>query len=242
MSLVWRHQTFVISAGRPGNIVQMRKVVGDTIDLTWLVPEREFGEYARYAGPLDEIVVGGNLMDSRNKALDIAQANKTYCLQLSDDLKALRYTDSKENKERRPLELYDAVGLIREGMRSVGAHLGGVAPTDNAYFFNHPYSTNLFIVGDMVLIDPESTIRFDTGLTLKEDYDFTLQHLTTYGVVSRCNHVLASFQHRTNRGGAVAYRTESREQENIAYLKHKWPGKIVDNPRRPNEVLLKWKV
>lgn len=80
---------------------------------------------------------------------------------------------------------------------------------------------------------------FDTGMTLKEDYDYTLAHLHDFGLVARVNGLLAHFLHRTNPGGAVAARTAELEQENIAYLRKKWGRVIADNPRRPNEILLK---
>jgi hypothetical protein len=45
--------------------------------------------------------------------------------------------------------------------------------------------------------------------------------------------------HRANPGGAVAVRTPEVEQEAIAYLRGKWGDWIKDNPRRPNEILLR---
>jgi hypothetical protein len=199
----------------------------------------DVGDY-RLAGATD-VRPTGSLMDSRNWALEDAFCQGADCLQLSDDLKTLRFTEGKDNKKRTNLSIAQAVHIMAMSMREKDVYLAGVAPTDNAFFYNQPFSSNLFIVGDMMLVRSASTPRFDTAMTLKEDYDFTCQHIAKYGAVVRCNQILASFQHRTNRGGAVAYRSEIREQENIAYLKRKWPGKIVDNPRRPNEVLMKWK-
>jgi len=122
------------------------------------------------------------------------------------------------------------------------SNLVGVAPTANAFYYNpeKPYKTNAFIVGDMILVMP-CDLRFDTNMLLKEDYDYTLKHITKYGRVIRADNILAEFAHRTNRGGAVSYRTATLEQVCIAYLKKKWGKKIRDNPRRPNEILMNLK-
>lgn len=221
------------------NVPKMRYFTDTMPRVMWCVPDDEVGDYKR-AGAQFCAPTGG-LIDSRNWAIEAAQADGAHCLQLSDDLKSLRFTTGKDNKKRQEISLGGAASYMRTQMEEAGVQLAGVAPTDNAFFYNQPISSKLFIVGDMILIGPTSTPRFDPVLTLKEDYDFTCQHLATYGAVARCNGILASFQHRTNRGGAVAYRSPTREQENIAYLKRKWPGHIFDNPRRENEVLLKWK-
>ncbi len=231
-------QTFIISSGRPMNVPKMNAFLG-TMQAMWCVPADEVGDYKRAGAQF--CAPTGSLMGSRNWAIETAQADGAHCLQLSDDLKTLRFTEGKDNKLRRNITLTWAMHYMKAAMEKEKVQLAGVAPTDNAFFYNQPTSSKLFIVGDMILIGATSTPRFDEGLTLKEDYDFTCQHLAAYGAVVRCNGILASFQHRTNRGGAVADRSPTREQENIAYLKRKWPGHIFDNPRRDNEVLLKWK-
>lgn len=118
--------------------------------------------------------------------------------------------------------------------------LGGVAPTANPFFYNpkEPISFTKFCIGSFLVIDTESDLRFDSNLSLKEDYDFTLQHIQKYGGVARFNYVLANYQHYSNKGGVVGFRTTETEQHNIRYLKDKWKNLIKDNPRRPNEILL----
>jgi hypothetical protein len=59
-----------------------------------------------------------------------------------------------------------------------------------------------------------------------------------YGSIARCNAVLATFAHRTNKGGACDYRTSELEQTTIKQLKDKWPGMLKDNPKRKDEILL----
>lgn len=121
-----------------------------------------------------------------------------------------------------------------------GAFVGlvGVAPTSNAFYFNprKPVRDGGFVVGDLFAADA-SCIRFDPNLRLKEDYDFTLQHMQA-GIVRRVDWVLATFRHESNPGGAVSYRTSEAEEAAIAYLLAKWPGRLVKNPRRENQLLI----
>lgn len=203
----------------------------------WIVGKGEAGIY-KSAGA-NRIVEGGNLIDSRNMALDLAFKREMNCVQLSDDLKGVRRAHDKHSRNCTKLTVAEAIELLSREIDKSEAKLAGVAPTSNPYFFNpkKPVRDAHFIVGDFIFI-ARSDPRFDTEMTLKEDYDFTLEHITQYGAVARCDFILAEFQHRTNAGGAVAYRTSKLEKKNIDYLKTKWGDLIKDNPRRPNEILL----
>ena len=90
------------------------------------------------------------------------------------------------------------------------------------------------------MLTRDTALRFDKSMRLKEDYDYTLQHLAANGRVARLDWILPEYQHYTNEGGAVAYRSPDEEQKAIAHLKEKWGPVIADNPKRPNEILLKW--
>ena len=225
-----------ISARRANNVPKAHKF----IEGTWFVAE---GEEAidRDVGA-NTVIESGVLCRSRNEALELAALHEVPCLQLSDDLTKLEEPYDLDGKwKARPLAFEQAVERMLLALDQTGAKLVGVAPTSNAFYYGgKPVRTNAFIVGDMFIAAP-GTPRFDEELRLKEDYDFTLAHVRKYGTVARCDNVLASFAHRSNKGGAVAYRTPEAEQEAIAVLKRKWPGLVVDNPRRPNEVLLKVK-
>lgn len=127
-------------------------------------------------------------------------------------------------------------------MRRQGAFYGGVYPNTNDGFAyaTPPITTEHFIVGDFIVVDSvNSSLRFDERMTLKEDYDFTCQHLHTHGQVCRINRIFVGAEHYTNKGGAVAVRTTEREAANIAHLRAKWPGVFI-NQKRENEVILRW--
>jgi hypothetical protein len=128
--------------------------------------------------------------------------------------------------------------MLRLSLRGTPYKLAGVAPTSNPFYGSTTLKLRHFIVGDLMLAAP-NPLRFDPAFALKEDYDYTCQHLARYGGVVRVDWILASFRHRTNKGGAVDVRTPELEQEAIVRLKEKWPDWIRDNPRRENEVLLR---
>jgi hypothetical protein len=223
----------IISASRPGNVADMERLVGPA---TWVVPEAQMADYDR-AGATRVMADGGGLCAARNVALDTAHGMGLACVQLSDDLRKLQLALGP--KETRPASFVEVLGMMREACAAAGARLAGIAPVANAFYFNpvRPFHTAAFILGDFIYVRP-CPERFDTQLRLKEDYDYTLQHLHAYRAVARCNAVLGHFRHRTNAGGACAVRTPELEQASIAYLKAKWPGYIKDNPKRPNEILL----
>lgn len=225
----------VISAGRPASVAKLQPQLVD-LETVWIVPERDVQAYqeagagAVYADP-------GSLVQARNMGLDFAHDQGRPCVQLSDDLGPIKMMDSNGGVHGVPLSW-----AVEQLVASLGdARLAGCSPTGNAFYTDpkKPVKTAHFIVGDLIAVAP-TRLRFDERLRLKEDYDYTCQHLSRYGLVARRDDILPVFAHRSNSGGAVAYRTAELEQEAIALLKKKWPYAIKDNPRRPNEVLLKW--
>merc|ERR1712048_547057 len=122
--------------------------------------------------------------------------------------------------------------------------LGGVLPHHNpGLSLGLPEeSSNVFILGDFFVVD-KSPCRFDTRMTLKEDYDLTAAHMKEHGSVLRCNHLMVFAKHETNAGGACSIRDDQgeRERENIAILQEKYPGAFRLNPHRPNQVVLNWR-
>tara|TARA_R110002020_G_scaffold106942_7_gene248653 strand:- start:1854 stop:2561 length:708 start_codon:yes stop_codon:yes gene_type:complete len=225
----------------------MYRILGSELATWYIGDDADEAHGYRMAGA-KQVVRAGSLMKARNMALNDALQAGLPCVQLSDDLRKLEIAISKDNKDNSPISVQAASHAILQSMKDIGAHYGGCAPTANAFYFN-PHkrlTTNAFIVGDFTVYDASATngsgklLRFDEEMTLKEDYDFTCQHLESYGVVARCNNILATFSHRTNSGGAVSYRTSAEEQKNISILRNKWGDVIRPNPKRENEVLLRW--
>jgi hypothetical protein len=177
----------------------------------------------------------GNLMDSRNFALEHSFKNNNICVQLSDDIK--KVTTNKNFLKKRVVQLDEAIEDIVSKFKKInGVYLMGVPPTDNFFFANKIVVENKFCIGDMLFIKPNE-LRFDNQLTLKEDYDYTLQHIQKAKVL-RYQKYLFTFQHYSNKGGAVDIRNDKEEQKNIMILKSKWGDKVKLNTKRKNEILI----
>eukprot|EP00939_MAST-03C_sp_MAST-3C-sp1_P000762 g762.t1 len=249
---------FVISKGRPKNVKRLNALFPRHSLPTWIVGTGEAEPY-KNAGAFD-VVEGGGLCASRNKAIDIAKTkgDGSVCVELSDDICWVHIihrekwmkpeSQSQANELARTCAVavspITAARYVDATMRLQGSHLGGVYLTVNKGFalMCPPVSTDLFVIGDFLVIDPFSSPRFDETMTLKEDYDFTAQHLDTYGVAIRSNRVFVKALHYKNSGGAVAVRSNKSEQRNINILRTKWPGVFRDHPTRGvNEVRMYWK-
>lgn len=178
----------------------------------------------------------GTLIQSRNEALNMAFGQNKICVQLSDDLK--KVTTNKNFSIKKQVNLDYAINELVTIFNKVnGVYLMGIPPTSNDFYAKNIISKNTFCIGDMLFIKPNN-LRFDSLLTLKEDYDYTLQHLKKYGNCFRYQKYLFEFEHYKNKGGAVDYRTKSEEQKNIKYLMQKWGDKIRLNSKRENEILI----
>lgn len=228
----------IVSARRPENVPLMEARFSRPQDLHWYVAEGDHDAYAAVAA--GQVVEGGSLMDSRNLALEAAQQEELFCAQLSDDLEWIKYSPTKSRADWYDISVMSGLDVMYRSLLEVNARLAGVSPTNNPYFVNHDINPKGFCLGDLMLVHPGSDLRFDDQLRLKEDYDFTLQHLAEHGRVARVDRVLPSFRHYSNTGGAVSYRNDEVEQATIAYLMAKWPGALRPNPKRPNEIIMQW--
>ena len=222
----------VISAKRPNNVANMTSLVGPA---SWIVPKDDVQSYTGMGATTINGCPYPNLVASRNKALDLAFSAGVPCVQTDDDLVRIKRAYGKRRTEE--ITFDDAVELMIGRLQRAGLYYGAVAPTTNAFFVGDITSRTGFCIASLCVTMP-CELRFDAEMTLKEDYDYTLQHIATYGGVMRSNDLLAEYKHYSNEGGAVTVRNSDNEQRNIVYLKAKWGHAIRDNPRRENEILL----
>lgn len=207
--------------------------------------------------------VGGKLTPARNMALNDAAKLGKRCVQVSDDIARWEFLDIAKQNFKGETTMDKANATLKGCPRFVISplasaqfmlakmrsdpkkpQLGGVFPTANAAMAmgTPEYAYHHFILGDFFVVD-SSKCRFDNTMTLKEDYDFTCSHIKAHGSVLRCNRMFLAVKHATNGGGAVAVRDAagSKEKYNIGILMKKWPGVFRDNPKRKNEVIMRWK-
>jgi len=224
---------------------------------TWYVDEASLKDYTALGL---RAVVGGKLTQARNKCLDDAQRKRKVCVQVSDDISAWEYRDGKNAKVRTD----DALNAAHDAARRIIASpvaaarfvlakmrgaddpkpkLGGayMLGSCSRTFYGNAFSRSHFILGDFLVVDI-SEVRFDESMNLKEDYDFSCSHIKAHGSVMRCNRMTLNVKHYDNGGGACTNRDKKGEAErrNIEILNQKWPGMFRPNPKRKNEVIMKW--
>jgi hypothetical protein len=225
-----KHNVYVISANRYTDLPFNAKQKEDYI---FCVKNGQSDLYKQNG--CKNVYDTGNLMDSRNFALDHAFKQNRICVQLSDDIKKVKF--NKNFYQPKEIQLDDAIKDIVEKFDKIqGVYLMGVPPTDNYFFANKLVVENKFCIGDMLFVKPNE-LRFDKQLTLKEDYDYTLQHIQKAKVL-RYQKYLFTFKHYSNKGGAVDIRNDQEEQKNIMILKSKWGDKVRLNTKRKNEILI----
>jgi len=224
-----------ISHNRHENINTFFEIVGTT-DVVFFVKDQNDKKLYLDNGA-KEVIVSGTLMDSRNAALDYCFKLNKICIQLSDDLEKIMINDFTGKRTYNYVTALNAIKEILPHFIKSKYYFSGFPPTNNPFFALKEFEYNKFIVGDFIIIKPNN-LRFDSCLRLKEDYDYTLQHIKGFGGCIRYGRFLCSFKHYSNKGGAVSYRTSNLEQETIKYLKEKWGECIKLNQKRENEILL----
>ena len=225
------YQVYVISAGRHDklNLTPLQKS-----KYIFCVRNGEKHLYEKHG--CKNVFETGTLIQSRNWALEKAFANNVICVQLSDDLKKVK--TNKNFGIQQGVELDFAIEkLVGVFNKIPNVYLMGIPPTPNDFYAKTIVSKNSFCIGDLIFVKPNE-LRFDERMTLKEDYDYTLQHIQRFGNCFRYQKYLFEFEHYKNKGGAVDYRNDDEEKKNIRYLISKWGKKIRMNPKRKNEILI----
>lgn len=222
-------QLYVVS-NRVDKVGRMGKELGELAESAiWIVPKSLVVDYQE-AGAPNVIGVNGGLQVSRNFALDHAFEWGWGCVQMPDDFTGLKHMDGT------PHSVAWAIAEMEGALDESSLMMAGVATTNNPFYAKDRINYRAFICIDLALIRP-NPLRFDENMRLKEDYEYTAQHLATYGGVARCDYILPNFGHKTT-GGVSDIRNSETEQEAIAYLMDKWPGMFRRNSRRENEVLM----
>ena len=224
-----------ISHNRHENVYTFINKVG-TDNIIFFVKDDKDKELYLQNGA-SNVIVSGSLMQSRNASLQYCFNLGKTCIQLSDDIENIMVNDYTGKRTHQYTSVKEVIDDIMPNFLLSKYKFAGFPPTNNPFFATSEFEFNKFIVGDFILIKP-TPLRFDTGLKLKEDYDYTLQHLKLYGGCVRYGKYLCSFKHYSNKGGAVDYRTSELEQNTIKYLINKWGECIKLNPKRTNEILL----
>lgn len=244
----------VVSSDRGSSVPRMEELL-EGLEPTWHVPWSQGAEYTHCgAKHVVECLVPTGAMAlpvQRNSVLLAAQERGHWAVQFNDDLMPNKRFPTglnvvTENDEGALVETsvvpFHVINLLKLAMAQMDAAFGGIATTTNRYFMRQPWSDKSFIMAHLMVMAPDCDERFDIEMGVKEDYDFTLQHLANRGVALRANAVLGNFRHAEKRGGGCSpYRTLAYEQMMADRLIERWGEHVIRNKRRPGEVLIKWK-
>lgn len=238
----------VISSNRPKNVGKLQQLVGPA---TWFVPAGQGRRY-RLAGAerVEEVehpTTARPLAYQRNAALEAAFSQGFPCLQHDDDIYRVRYIPLAVDPPCRwnkcpDLRWDDMLVLVMKRLYDLDdvMHSGATA-TPNPFFTSNRMTLNRFVASGWMLTRP-NPIRFDVNLALKEDYDYTLQHLRDHDAVLRHEDIFFMYSKTNSGGGVTDYRNETSEANAILYLREKWGHDIIRaNPRSPaTEIIMKW--
>lgn len=236
-----RWGVYVISSGRPANVPRMEGLLHPD-PITWVVPHAERHDYAAAGAatllPVPPPAPGHyQLPVQRQAALDHAAAHGQVCIQSDDDLR--RFKSVHLTGPKSATASLAAWTEVRDGLLAAldgAARLSGLPPTDNALFAAHSAPYRGLVNAQITATDPAAAPRWDPALPLKEDYDFTCQHLATYGRVMRLTGYIAKYESYANRGGVVALRTPELEAFSAATLLERWPQYLMKHRTRPGEI------
>ena len=203
------------------------------------VSEDEIVEY-KNAGVDNVVVSPEGISVKRNFILDYYPIGSDV-LFLDDDIsKVGEFTVIDGKPKSTKLEWNDFFKKVKYFFtlcRTQGIYLFGMAPTCNPLNWRKNITYNTFIIGcacGVITTD----LRFDESLLLKEDYDFTLQHVKKFRRTLRIDKLWVDAKHYAKSGGCTEYRNDILEGAAVSRLKEKWGTWVRDNPRRLNEIIL----
>jgi hypothetical protein len=174
--------------------------------------------------------VQGNKCRVMNHILDREfKARADVVLLIDDDIQRL---ERWAGKKRFWIPSEDVLPFIEKYSimaRDLGAYLWGlnVNGDTSAYREYTPFSTTAYIGGPFQAVMRGCTLRYDERFSLKDDYDFTLQHLNKYRCTFRVNGAYYIARQSQQPGGCATYRSIDRERDQLIALQKKWGSSIV---------------
>lgn len=178
--------------------------------------------------------VQGNIARVRNYILNYARDEKIEKFAMCDDdiSKVYKYDSSLKSrkKEMNPVDYDYIIDLFSDVFYQKENCVGwSMNETDQPRDYKGEIECNnaCFMSGTFsIYFTDRITFDFDERLSLKEDYDFTLQALTNGKVIYKFKGLFYRPERVTtglkNFGGCSTYRTSEREMEQIKLMKEKW--------------------
>lgn len=195
-------------------------------------PESQLEEYKKNIGGKgvsfiacpDEIE--GNIARKRNWIRDNNE-NK-YFIMIDDDIKHFQYIEGRKQYKLEGERLY---GVLENGFimaEELGTVLWGfnLLQDPQAYRECTPFNLSRPVLGPLSC-HIKNELRYDESLSLKEDYDYSLQVLQKHHKILRMNKYSYVTDHLVGSGGCISYRTLKKEEEQNIMLRKKWGSKVI---------------
>ncbi len=205
-------------------------------DVKIVVCESQAEEYKKNG---NDIVVcpdsaQGNLCRIRNWILDNLYKDSDCIIILDDDCSFIGYYNNQINHKFNNdelIEFCESSAILCDEMSYKFWGLNCV--TDKgAYREYTPFGFTQYIGGPFQAHLKDSKLRYDEELSLKEDYDMTLQHIHKYGGCLRINYAHYNVKQAEQVGGCATYRNLNEEKRQFKLLQHKWGKDIIKEDKQ----------
>lgn len=176
--------------------------------------------------------IQGNVSRVRNWILDQNKDADANVI-MDDDMKWV----GRWNKQE--IVKLDNDGLIEMAEMAVvmckdsGIRMFGLnCSTDKGAYREHTPFSFVSYISSPITGHVDNDLRYDEKLSLKEDYDMTLQQLNKYRAVLRLNMFRYECKQAEQKGGCASYRNYDEEKKQFLLLQKKWGTKIVQRDQR----------
>jgi len=188
------------------------------------VPQGQAEEYERhYGGRVIAVpdALDGSLSRKTNAILD--RTPRDWTLILDDDITAVAFWEGGSRHKTTPPEFAAMIEHFFALADEIGAKLWGVNQNTDELLYRTqaPFSLLSPVLGPFGG-HLRNSLRYDERMTLKDDYDFWLQHIRRYRRTLRANKYHYVHDHGKKPGGCVGQRSMEVERELAARMRRKW--------------------
>ncbi len=207
------------------------------------VDHKEYDDYVA-ANPKGAMIVScpegvqGNVSRIRNYILRTEfEAGADAVVLMDDDVKYMAYWEKDEpviiSQEIMPVWVEKYIRMCKE----MGFYLWGVNLNTDKWMYKEctPFSTVSVVLGPFgCFLKPENEkdmCWYDERISLKEDYDMSIQHCKKHRGLLRVNKAFYNCKQSIQPGGCAVYRNVEREKQQFDLLQKKWGAQIVKRDR-----------
>lgn len=176
----------------------------------------------------------GNVSRVKNWMLDNLYDEDVDCIIfMDDDCSGIFRWEGHKKVKLNADELLELGDSLTEVCNDWGFKLWGLAPIPDKSVAREgtPFNTLSFVGSPFHAHLKGSGIRYDEELSLKEDYDITLQHIQKWSGVLRVNWLCYSVKQGVSgsgqTGGCATYRNNDNEIRQFKLLQKKWGSHVV---------------